>query len=59
MLNGAGGGGYLLFVAPPEKVRVIADQIKGIGVITHLVELNKSGDEVWCIGLLVWRFKQK
>jgi galactokinase/mevalonate kinase-like predicted kinase len=47
MLKGAGGGGYLLFVAPPEKVRVIPDQIKGIGVITHHVELNKSGDEVW------------
>ena len=46
-LCGAGGGGYLLFVAPPEKVRIIADQIKGIGVITHPVELNKSGVEVW------------
>jgi len=46
-LCGAGGGGYLLFVAPPEKVRLIAGQIKGIGVITHPVELNKSGVEVW------------
>ena len=46
-LCGAGGGGYLLFVAPPEKVRVIAGKIKGTGVITHPVELNKSGVEVW------------
>jgi D-glycero-alpha-D-manno-heptose-7-phosphate kinase len=46
-LCGAGGGGYLLFVAPPEKVRVIAGQIKGAGVITHPVELDKSGVEVW------------
>lgn len=46
-LCGAGGGGYLLFVAPPEKVRAIAGQIKGAGVITHPVELNKPGVEVW------------
>jgi D-glycero-alpha-D-manno-heptose-7-phosphate kinase len=46
-LCGAGGGGYLLFVAPPEKVRAIAGQIKGAGVVTHPVELNKPGVEVW------------
>jgi D-glycero-alpha-D-manno-heptose-7-phosphate kinase len=46
-LCGAGGGGYLLFVAPPERIRAIAGQIKGSGVITHPVELNKPGVEVW------------
>jgi len=48
-LCGAGGGGYLLFVAPPDKVRIIAGTIKGSGVITHPVELNKPGVEVWTV----------
>ena len=46
-LCGAGGGGYLLFIAPPECVRTIAGKINGQGVITHPVELKKTGVEVW------------
>ncbi|MBV9782882.1 MAG: GHMP kinase [Acidisphaera sp.] len=48
-VSGAGGGGFVMFIVPPEERFVLISALQGAGAAAHPVKLSDKGSETWVL----------